>query len=116
MFESIVVPGDKLHVVTRRLFDGDVSSHFVGAVVGNTDSLCELEGYAMVFDAGRREWVRRPELRKRILSLAEAGHVVTRLPRDVAVDDLYYERADGELLLTDGKEFELSLSELGPLK
>ncbi|HSM08102.1 MAG TPA: hypothetical protein VLA33_03700 [Gemmatimonadota bacterium] len=115
MFESVVTIGDKLHVFTRSLFEGDVSGHFVGAVVGNTGSLCEVEGHAMMFDAGRREWVRQEGIRRRIFSLAEAGHVVTRLPRDVEVDDLYYDRVDGELLLTDGKEFELNLSELGPL-
>lgn len=113
MFESIVTIGDKLHVVTRRLFEGDVSSHFMGAVVGNTGSLCELEGYAVVFDAGRREWIRRPDVRKRVYSLAEAGHVVTRLPRSIDIEDLHYERRDGELLLTDGMEFELNLSEFG---
>ena len=116
MFESIVTIGDKLHVYTRSLFEGDLSSHFVGAVVGNTGSLCELEGHAMTFDAGRREWTRQDGVRRRIFSLAEAGLVVTRLPRDVEVDLLYYDRVDGELLLTDGKEFELNLSELGPRK
>ncbi len=115
MFESVVTIGDKLHVFTRSLFEGDVSGHFVGAVVGNTGSLCELEGHAMMFDAGRRDWIRQEGSRRRIFSLAEAGHVVTRLPRDVEVDELYYDRVDGELLLTDGKEFELNLSELGPL-
>lgn len=115
MFESVVTIGDKLHVLTRPLFEGDVSGHFVGAVVGNTGSLCELDGYAMMFDAGRREWVRQEGRRRRIFSLAEAGHVVTRLPREAEVEDLHYDRVDGELLLTDGKEFELNLTELGPL-
>ena len=116
MFESIVTIGDKLHVLTRPLFEGDLSGHFVGAVVGNTGSLCELEGFAIAYDAGRREWLRQEEVRRRIVSLADAGHVVTRLPRDIEIDDLHYDRVNGELLLTDGKEFELNLGEPRPTK
>ena len=111
MFESVVTIGDKLHVVTRRRFEGDVRRHFVGEVVGNTGSLCELKGYAMVRDDAAGEWIRRPERRHRILSLAEAGHVVNRIPREVDVEDLHYEHVDGELMVTDGKQFELNLDE-----
>lgn len=113
MFESVVTIGDKLHVITRRLFENDMARHFMGEVVGNTGSLCELEGYVMVFVPGQGEWVRRPERRRRIFSLAEAGHIVNRLPRSVEIDGLLYERIDGELLVTDGKEFELNIDEFG---
>lgn len=113
MFEAVATIGDKLHVITRRLFENDVPRHFVGEVVGNTGELCELKGYAMVFDPDRGEWIRRPELRHRILSLAEAGHIVNRVPRSVEIDDLLYERIDGELLVTDGKDFELNIDEFG---
>jgi hypothetical protein len=114
MFESVVTIGDKLHVITRRQFEGDVRRHFIGEVIGNTGSLVELEGIAMVFSEGSNEWTRQPETRKRIFSLAEAGHVVNRVPRDVEIDMLMYERIDGELLVTDGKEFELNINEFGP--
>jgi hypothetical protein len=114
MFESVVTIGDKLHVITRRLFDGDLRRHFMGEVVGNTGSLVELEGYVVVFDEGSGEWVRLPETRRRVFSLAEAGHVVNRVPRGVEIDKLMYERIDGELLVTDGREFELNINEFGP--
>ena len=114
MFESIVTIGDKLHVITRRQFEGDVRRHFMGEVIGNTGSLVELEGVTMVCDDGRGDWTRRSETRKRIFSLAEAGHVVNRIPRSVEIDMLMYERIEGELLVTDGKEFELNINEFGP--
>lgn len=114
MFESIVTIGDKLHVATRPGFEGDARRHFMGTVVGNTGSLCELEGYAVFRHAGRAEWIRDPEPRKRIFSLAEAGHVVNRVPRSVAIDELHFDHVDGELVLTDGKKFELSLREFDP--
>lgn len=114
MFESVVTVGDKLHVITRRAFDGDVRRHFVGEVMGNSDTLCELEGYAILFDAGRNEWIRLPELRRRILSLSEAAHIVNRVPRAVVIADLDYRIIDGELVVTDGAEFELNINEFGP--
>ena len=114
MFESVVTIGDKLHVITRRLFEDDVRRHFMGEVIGNTGSLCELQGYVIIYDTGRAEWVRQPELRKRIFSLADAGHIVNRIPRSVEVDNLHYEVIDGELLLTDDREFELNINEFGP--
>jgi len=113
MFESIVTIGDKLHVITRRQFEGDLRRHFMGAVIGNTGSLVELEGLAMIYNEGSGEWIRQPETRRRIFSLAEAGHVVNRMPRSVEIDQLMYERIDGELLVTDGKEFELNINEFG---
>lgn len=114
MFESVVTIGDKLHVITRRQFDGDVRRHFMGEVIGNTGSLVELEGVVMVFNEGSNEWIRQPETRRRIFSLGEAGHVVNRIPREAEIDQLMYERIDGELLVTDGKEFELNINEFGP--
>ena len=114
MFESIVTIGDKLHVITRRAFEDDVRRHFMGEVVGNTGTLCELEGHAVVFDAGRNEWIRQPELRKRIVSLAEAGHIVNRIPRSVDLGRLEYRFVDGELVVGDGADFELNINEFGP--
>ena len=42
------------------------------------------------------------------------GHVVTRLPREVNVDALEYEVADGRLVVTDSRAFSLDINEFGP--
>lgn len=74
----------------------------------------QLEGYAFVFHAGRNEYRRQPDLRRRILSLAEAGHIVNRLPASTSIDALEYRVADGELVVTDGSGWELNINEFGP--
>ena len=114
MFESVVTVGDKLHVITRRLFEGDLRRHFMGTVVGNTGEICELEGHVVLFHAARNEWVRRPDTRRRILSLSDGGHVVNRIPRSVEIGDLEYRMVEGELVVTDGDTFELNIDEFGP--
>lgn len=100
-------------MITRRQFEGDLRRHFLDEVIGNTGSLVELEEIAMVHDDGRGERIRRSETRMRIFPLAEAGHVVNRIPRSVVIDQLMHERIYGELLATDGKEFELNIDEFG---
>lgn len=113
MFESIVTIGDKLHVATRPGFAGDARRHFMGEVVGNTGSLCELDGRAVVRESDGGAWNRLPERRRRILSLADANHVVHRIPRDVDLDALTYEPSGDGIVITDGKEFGLTLTGTG---
>ncbi len=64
--------GTKLHIVTRRLFEEDLRRHFVGTVTGAFGHFQEIQGYAFVFQPGKNEWQRRPELRTRILSLGSS--------------------------------------------
>ena len=54
----VVEPGEKLFIVTRRLFEGDLRRHFVGEVKAATESTVRLEGYTFVFDAGIGKFVR----------------------------------------------------------
>ena len=114
MSDRVVQSGDKLHIITRRLFEADVRRHFVGEVVGASGDLVELRGYTFVFNPGANEYHRRPELRKRVLSLADSGQIVNRIPRDVSIDSLEYRTVDNRLVVTDRKEFSLDIHEFGP--
>jgi hypothetical protein len=114
MSDRVVQSGDKLHIITRRLFEGDLRRHFVGEVVGASDDLVELRGYTFVFNPGTNEYQKRPELRKRILSLADSGHIVNRIPRDASIDSLEYRTVDHRLVVTDKKGFSLDIHEFGP--
>ena len=111
MAESIVVPGDKLHVMTRRLFEQDIRRHFAGVVIAVAEDLCELEGYAFILRPMSNEFRRRPELRHRILSLAQADHIVNKIPREVEIKALEYRLLDRRLCVTDGAGFTLDINE-----
>jgi len=108
------VAGEKYHIVTRRWFPEDIRRHFVGEVIGGTDGLVEIQGYSFIFHPGTNEFRRRPELRTRVLSLGDAGHIVTKLPREVVVESLEYQVVNTGLVVTDGEGFSLDIHEFGP--
>jgi hypothetical protein len=106
--------GDKVHVVPRRLFNGDIRRHFVGEVATVSGDLSELRGYTFVFQARMNEFRRLPELRTRLLSLREAGHIFNKIPRGVEVGLLFYQVVDRRLVVTEGQAVSLPINEFGP--
>jgi hypothetical protein len=46
----VLTEGEKVHVITRRLFDNDLRRHFVGEVKAVSDVAVRLEGYAFVLN------------------------------------------------------------------
>lgn len=55
----IVNRGEIVHVVTRRLFDGDLRRHFVGKVEEAEGCVARLKGYTFVYDEATNQFVRR---------------------------------------------------------
>ncbi len=102
-----------MHIITRRLFDGDVRRHFVGEVTGVSGELTEVRGYAFVFDPGINLYRKRPELRTRILGLGESGFIVNKIPQEVAINSVEYRLVEGRSKVTDGLDFVLDVDEFG---
>lgn len=105
--------GDKLHVVSRRAFADDVHSHFVGEVSAVAGATMRITGFAFVFDSGSSSYIKHLQERTRILSLANAGYVVTLLPGEVDISDLSYRVIAGQLSITDGSSFSMQINEFG---
>ncbi|CAN5619693.1 hypothetical protein BH24DEI1_BH24DEI1_18260 [soil metagenome] len=113
--------GEKIHIVTRLLFENDVRRHFVGEVEAATESIARIRGYAFVFefDSNMYRFVRRPELRVRLVSLADGNNVINIIPREVDLEDLQYEDLQYDsspgktkhVVITDGKSFSLDVHE-----
>ena len=114
MSERVIEVGDKLHIITRRLFESDVRRHFIGEVTGVSGELHEVLGYAFVFHIGTNEFRKRPELRTRIFSLGQQGFIVNKIPREVAIESLEYRFIERRLVVTDGGDFNLDIHEFGP--
>ena len=114
MSDCILKPGDKLHIVTRRVFPDDIRRHFAGEVVGASGDLVELRGFTFVFHPGTSEYHKRPEVRSRILSPADSGHIVNRIPPEVAIASLEYRVVEDRLVVTDMGGFSLDINEFGP--
>lgn len=108
--------GEKVHVATRRRFEGDVRRHFVGEVVSVEGALARLSGYAFVFDPNRDDYIRYSEKRVRILDLSDVGNVTNILPRDTTLEEVTYTLEDRKLMVTDGKNLKLDINEFGPYR
>ena len=48
MSEQVIDVGDKVHIITRRLFEDDIRRHFVGEVTRVSGELQEVQGYTFV--------------------------------------------------------------------
>jgi hypothetical protein len=109
---KLLKPGEKIHVITRRCFDGDLRRHFAGQVVAATESTARVQGYTFVFYPGPNEYVRRPDLRERIIALSDAGNIINVLPENVNLDELVYRPSEqNRLVVTDCKSFSLDINE-----
>ena len=113
MSEQVIEVGEKLHIITRRLFEGDLRRHFVGEVTRVSGELQEVKGYAFVFNRTTNEFRMRPESRTRIFSLGQADFIVNKIPREVTIESLQYRLIDKRLVVTDGKGFALDINEFG---
>ncbi|MBW2494045.1 MAG: hypothetical protein JRE43_04775 [Deltaproteobacteria bacterium] len=105
--------GDKLHIMTRRLFEEDVRRHFVGEVTAVSDALVEIRGYTFIFHSGSNEYKRLPEERTRLFSLGGAGQIVNKIPRSVDVSSIVYRTIEDRLVISDGRSFSLPVNEFG---
>ncbi len=109
-------PGEKVHVIERRLFEGDVRRHFVGEVRGADVMAMRVEGFVFVHDATSSTWVRGSVRRSRIIPIGSSGFVINVVPRDTHIDDVRYEEVNGRLTVTDGASLHLDINEFGRLR
>lgn len=109
--------GEKVFVITRRLFEGDRIRLFVGEVQESTDSVMKVRGYAFVHDDFTNEIVRREDIRIRIISLVDAINLVFVIPKEVILEHVQYELNDmNERVITDKNTFTMNLNEFGASK
>ena len=114
MNDPILSPGDKLHIITRRLYADDLRRHFVGEVIRAEGDLCEIKGYAFVFNSTMNRYEQRETLRTRLFRLGDGFQIVNKLPLETAVDKLAYSVVDQRLMLVDTtptSEFKLDINE-----
>ena len=113
MADSVLAVGDKLHIMTRRLFADDVHPHFVGEISAVAGPLFRAKGYSFVFDSGTNSYIKHPEVRTRLFSLSDAGHIINVIPQEVDLESLEYRIVSGRLAITDSTRFSLEINEFG---
>jgi len=109
--------GEKVFVITRRLYEGDRIRQFIGEVLETADSIMKVRGYVFVHDDFTNEMVRRDDVRTRIISLTDAVNIVMILPKEVFIENVRYEiNEQKQRVLTDGESFSMNMNEFGPNK
>lgn len=109
--------GEKIFVITRRLFEGDRIRLFVGEVQKSSNVAIIVQGYAFVNDEFTNEILRREDVRTRIISTVDAVNIIMIIPKDVILENVQYELNDiNERVLTDNGSFIMNLNEFGASK
>ena len=103
--------GDKLIVAHRRLFEKDEVRFFVGQVDAYQEGVVKVTGCSYVRDIMRGRMIEKAEKRTKVLSLSSGTLLVYQIPQTVVLDELKFMDEEGRLSLTDGKEFNMNLSE-----
>jgi hypothetical protein len=108
----IINSGEYIHVIHRQLFPDDARRHFVGTVESHEGLLVRVTGYLFAMDSRSSQFVRREQLRTRIISLSDAV-IVNILPAHVQIDRITYKhRPSGDILVTDGTDWHLDITHL----
>jgi hypothetical protein len=107
----ILKPADKVFIVHRRLFETDKARFFVGAVEEYEGGVARISGYTFVREALDGHFIRKEEPRTKIVSVTSGTLIVYQIAEDLVVDDARIEVRESRLVLTDGRRFEMNLSE-----
>jgi hypothetical protein len=108
----IINIGEYVHIIHRQLFQDDAQRHFVGTVEGHEGNLIRVKGYLFAMDSAHSQFVRREQLRTRIVALDEAV-IVNVLPSHVKIDQITYtHRPNGDVHVTDGTDWNLDITHL----
>jgi len=102
---------DKLLIIEPKLYKDDNTRMFVGVVEECDQSVIRLRGFPFhlnPYEISGSE--RHGEERVRLISLS-AGYIIYMLPEDLDVAKLMLRRSPKSLMLTEGDNMSLDLSE-----
>jgi hypothetical protein len=109
----LLLKGEKIHVVHRRLFEKDIRKHFVGEVEDYEAGVLRALGHVFVIEDVKENMFRRkPERRTRIIPL-DHSVFINVLPASVDLEKIRYESRGGGLRVTDGGTWHMDVKEFG---
>jgi len=107
----ILEPGNHLLVVHRRLFETDHSRFFVGRVEGYDCGIARVCGYSFGRDHLNSKFVRKPDLRTKLIAISSGSLIIYCLPNDMSVEAVDFNVTESGLTLTCPPNLSLNLSE-----
>jgi hypothetical protein len=113
MLDSILAPGEKIHVIHRRRFDQEPHRHFVGVVNDYREGVLRMTGHVYAVDTTTYQFIRRPEQRTRVASVVSGEVIVNVIPVSVDLSKITYRQEGSAVRVSDGSDWHLDISEVG---
>ena len=106
--------GEKVFIITRRLFEKDLRRHFFGEILAVSGATIRVRGYVFIFNESTNDFVRREKPRDRIFPLIDAGIVLIVLPEATILEDIRYSiDENNQRIASDKKALKINVSEFG---
>lgn len=108
----ILIAGNKVLIVHRKLFPEDATRYFIGTVEGYESGTAKVTGHSFGRDQMSGEVLRKSEARTKIFSIASGTLIVYQLPDETNLSKTKFtHEKDGRISLSDGKNLFLDLTE-----
>lgn len=114
MTDCIVKVGEKLHISSRRNFDGAARRTFIGDVVATQRDVVRIQGWLFIYHPEKKTYVRKGRMQTRIIGISNGFNHITVLPPLLRIENLTYYSRNGEMVVTDGLTVHFEVTEAGP--
>lgn len=108
----ILAKGEKVHIIHRRTLEHEPHRHFVGEVDDYQNGVARVVGYLYTVDREVGGYVRRPQKRIRIISIASGDTFVNVIPDSVDLENITYQQEKKAIRVSDGSDWYLDISEV----
>src|SRR4051812_17944098 len=108
----ILDPGCRVLIAHRRLYENDGPRFFVGTVDGYEAGVARVTGYSWVRDIFSGVFVKKTDIRTKIIALSSGTLIAYELPTDLDIARLKFEFSENRTWLTNGGPFRMDLSEV----
>jgi len=107
----ILKEGEKVHIIHRRIYEKDLHRHFIGVVESYDGGVARVTGHVYTVDTVKFAFVKRPEVRTRLVSIVSGDVLVNVIPAKVNLEKITYKQERKAVRVTDGSDWRLDLSE-----
>ena len=107
----ILKQGEKVHIIHRRQYEKDHHRHFVGVVDSYDGGVARVTGNVFTVDPVKFTFMRRQEIRTRLVAVASGNVLVNIIPQRVNLEKITYKQERKAVRVTDGSDWHLDLSE-----
>jgi len=110
----LIEKGEKLLIAHRRLYEKDAERFFIGDVGAYENGVVRVNGYTWIHDVPHGKLVRKDDKRCKLISLSSDGFISYVLPAHLDIETLRIEQHKQHLLLMDGNNFTMDISDRLP--